>query len=116
MRWLALIALLGCKQIAEDADPTGDVVDLADAYCAAHPELPCGKVYMCEAPADNELGHIEICIPQFYSVQLAEAVYGQCELSPHPRFDDGNLCWWCCGDGCTRGCNALNGCFCEVQP
>lgn len=114
MQKVILFALLGCQGVVETAVEPEDLSGIADAYCAANPHLPCGKVYACATPADNELGLIELCVPQFIDVSAVEAVHGECQLSPHERFAGANLCWWCCGEGCTRGCNAFDGCFCDA--
>lgn len=109
MRSLILLIFIGAC-----ADPIGAVVDpddlvgTAEAYCAAHPELPCGHVFECDAEADNALGHVELCVLDTLPLESAEAVYGSCH--PTPRHE--GLCWYCCGAGCTAGCNAFNGCFC----
>ena len=110
MRALVVLALLaGCADVAATVTPQpDDYVSVAEAYCKAHPELPCGHVYECDAAADNALGHIEICVAQQQSLTAAEAVYGAC--APTPRHE--GLCWWCCGAGCGGGCNAYSGCFC----
>lgn len=107
---IILLALLlaSCTEIVEVATEPDDFVGVAEAYCKAHPELPCGRVYTCATPADNELGQVEICVPQFLDVSAAEATYGACE----PTARHIGLCWWCCGEGCTAGCNALTGCWC----
>lgn len=115
--WLGygLVMLAACSNVVEEIEPgVEDVVGIAEEYCRANPTLPCGKVYQCDTPAENAIGFIEICIPQFIDVSLAEAQYGTCKLSTDKRFEDANLCWWCCGEGCTRGCNSYNGCFCPV--
>jgi hypothetical protein len=71
----------------------------------------CGHVYVCDTPAENELGLVEICIndddhPE--DVESAEAMYGACE--PTPRHQ--GLCWWQCGTGAHRGGNAFSGTWC----
>lgn len=72
--------------------------------------VDCGHVFMCEAPADNELGHVEICVDDDHPEQLAdvEALYGACV--PTPRHE--GLCLFCCGPNCGRGANAFNGTYC----
>jgi len=113
MRFIAIVLLVGCTQVVEQVAEPDDLAGLAEDYCAAHPEWPCGKVYQCDTPADNPLGLVEVCIPQFMDVSAAEAVYGSCELSTDPRLKSVNLCWWCCGSGCGPGCNSYSGCFCD---
>ena len=108
-----LIISVNCQQAVEATVEPEDLAGLAEQYCQAHPALPCGHVYQCDTPADNKLGLVEICVPQFIDISAAEAQYGACELSTDERFKDGNLCWWCCGEGCTAGCNAYSGCFCQ---
>lgn len=118
LKFLApLLFIFSCGEVADvvDVGPE-DLSGAADAYCKANPHLPCGKVYACATEADNPVGLVELCIPQFMDKSQAEALYGACELSPHERFDDANLCWWCCGPGCTAGCNAYSGCFCPAPP
>lgn len=88
---------------AEGAIITGSAT--GEAYCAAFPELPCGHVYLCDAPADNELGHIEICVNDEDPLADVEAIYGAC--TPTPRH--AGLCWWRC-DG-KPGCNSKSGCW-----
>ena len=75
--------------------------------------VDCGWVYMCEAEADNPLGHVELCInvdddPD--ALAAAEAVYGPCE--PTPRHQ--GLCVWGCPPDAPglpegHGANAYNG-------
>lgn len=107
-----LIGLAGCTTVLETAVEPDDFASLAEAYCKAHPELPCGHVYMCETAAENELGLVELCVPHFIDVTVVERLYGACV--PTPRHS--GQCWWCCGAGCTAGCNALTSCFCPVSP
>ena len=111
MKYLLLL-LLGCSQAIDATVEPEDIAGLAEEYCMDHPTLPCGKVYQCDTPADNELGFVEICVPQFMDISVAEATYGACKLSTSPRLKDANLCWWCCGEGCGAGCNALTSCYC----
>jgi hypothetical protein len=70
--------------------------------------IDCGHVYLCEQPADNELGHVEVCIDDDTDGQLdaAERTYGAC--LPTPRHQ--GLCSYHCDSG--KGCNALTGCYC----
>lgn len=105
---LVLVLLAACTAVIDNTVEPEDLSSVAETYCKAHPELPCGHVFVCDTPAENELGQVEICIPQFIDKSAAEAIYGACE--PTPRHS--GLCWFCCGEGCTAGCNALSGCFC----
>ena len=111
---LILVGCFGCQKVAEETVGRKTIAEIAEEYCTSHPELPCGHVYACDTYADNRIGKVEICIPNFTDVSVAEASYGFCELSPDQRFLDKEswLCWWCCGEGCGRGCNAYSGCFC----
>lgn len=89
-----------------------DLADIAEGYCAANPELTCGHVYLCETPAENEFGTVEICLLDDIPLPVLEEVHGLC--TPTPRHQ--GLCWWCCGEGCGAGCNAYSGCFCPATP
>lgn len=106
--------LTGCSKIVEPDEivTPDDLSEIAEAYCAAHPELTCGHVYMCAQEADNALGHVEICKLDEHPLEWVEAIYGTCE--PTPRHQ--GLCWWCCGEGCGAGGNAYNGTFCPAPP
>lgn len=109
MRLLILLALASCTAIETGAGHVAEFVacptDLID----------CGHVYMCEAPADNDLGHVEVCINDDReggdAVALAELEFGTC--APTPRHQ--GLCIWCCGSDCGRGANAFNGTFCPQE-
>lgn len=103
-----LILLAGCTEAIDATVDPEDLTDVAEAYCKANPHLPCGHVWLCETPAENELGQVEICVLNAMPIEVAEAVYGACQ--PTPRHV--GLCWYCCGEGCTAGCNALTSCFC----
>lgn len=122
--WLgyALVTFAGCSDAAEAIAPgPEDLAGFAEQYCKDNPTLPCGKVYAFpDQPRSNPLGLLEMCVPQFIDVSAAESLFGPAILSPDPRFHAANLCWWCCGAGCTRGCNAYGGppegsCFCPVS-
>lgn len=121
-----VLLVFGCGEVVERVVEPEDLAGLAEAYCLANPTLPCGKVYACQTPADTDIGLVEVCIPQIFDgvggvsdvdVAFAEAVYGDCELSPHERFVSKGtwLCWWCCGEGCGAGCNAMSGCYCPMS-
>lgn len=107
MRWLlVLLSLGGCRNAAEEVGGT-----VAEWVACPTNLFDCGHVYMCEAPADNVLGHVEICInddDDSTALESAEEMYGPCE--PTPRHQ--GLCKWCCGSDCGRGANAFNGCWC----
>lgn len=100
---LALIALASCAKLAEDAGG-----EAAEAIVCPTDLINCGLVYVCEASAGNDLGHVEICVDDG-DLEAAEAVYGSCE--PTPRHQ--GLCYYHCDGG--RGCNAFNGCFCPPE-
>lgn len=85
--------------------------DVAEFVACPTDLIDCGHVYMCAAEADNDLGHVEICINDDDAPDDAAAVeemYGRCE--PTPRHQ--GLCLYCCGPDCGRGGNAFNGTFC----
>lgn len=100
-----LLVLLSCQTVK---DVGGEVGGTAAEWIACPTNLvDCGHVYWCDAYADNELGHVEICInddddPD--ALASAEAEFGDCE--PTPRHQ--GLCIWCPSGA---GCNAYNGCW-----
>jgi hypothetical protein len=109
--WLALSACLGCTTAKQVGGEIGGTV--ADAIACPVGLFDCGHVYMCDTPADNELGLVEICINDdeddgTEQIESAEAMYGECE--PTPRHQ--GLCRHCCGADCGRGGNAFNGTWC----
>lgn len=108
---IVLVLLAACST-SDIAPQPQDLSSVAEQYCKDHPALPCGHVYECTGTtAMNQLGFEEVCVVQFgdyADLTLAEQMYGGCV--PTPRHE--GLCWWCCGPGCTSGCNAYNGCFC----
>lgn len=109
----ALVALLaGCMTVVGEPEPAdlGGLVDLAEAYCKAHEDVPCGHVWLCEAQAENPLGHWETCVLDEYPIEKVEAVLGPC--TPTPRHQ--GLCYHHCTPG--AGCNAYSGCWCEETP
>lgn len=105
-RLLLAIILCSCRAAAEEVGGT------VTEWIACPTNLfDCGHVYMCEAEADNDLGHVEICINDDddpTALESAEAMYGMCE--PTPRHQ--GLCKWCCDGDCGRGVNAYNGNWC----
>lgn len=114
---IALFVLTSCG-VLDDAkdevvpDPIGDIFEIAEQQCALHPEYPCGHVWMCDTPAQNELGMVEVCVWNQTPITDVEAVYGSCILSPSERFHGHQLCWWGCVKGWV-GCNSFSGCFCN---
>lgn len=110
---LGLLLLLGCRDVLpqpEDFD-IEDLAEIAEQYCAANPQVPCGHVWMCETPADNDLGLVEICVLDETIIEEVEGIYGPCV--PTPRHV--GLCLHCCPTetmGCSSGCNAYSGCYC----
>jgi hypothetical protein len=108
-----LWALVGCTAV-EDAVPAGD-----ESACErASPSGICGVVYGFAAPADNELGHVELCVRDG-DLEAAEALYGPARPSWSPRFEPYATlhidppCFWCCAGECGRGANAYSGTFCD---
>jgi hypothetical protein len=103
------VVLSGCTTIEHEAGNVGGT--LAELVACPTDLIDCGHVYLCAAPADNPLGHVEICVDDDdHPEQLAdvEDVYGACV--PTPRHE--GLCIYCCGDGCGRGANAYSGTWC----
>lgn len=108
-----------CAACATDVDvPKTPGVLVGEQYCKAL-ELDCGKVYEFAAPADNPLGHVELCVLDEPQLELAVAKYGAAMLSTDPRFDEGNLCHWCCPSPTKtcpeKGANAYSGSFCPKE-
>lgn len=110
-----LCALAACS--AEDVveTTTGETpAEFVERQCREQ-MLDCQRVYAFEAPADNPLGRVEMCVHADH-LALAEALYGAYELSPDPRFAPyaalgvEPVCWWQCPT--AKGCNAYGGCFC----
>ena len=97
----------GCvtEVVKEEVEPI-DLVGIAEAFCDANPGWPCGHVYECAGAA------VEVCALDVTPLEEVEAVYGECV--PTTRHE--GLCWHCCGEGCTIGCNAYEGCFCPEVP
>ncbi len=105
---LFAIVVTTCSGCSTDVDiPATPGIELGEAYCAAY-HAPCGHVYEFLATADNELGHVELCVLD-EDLADAERAWGPSMLSTHPRFNDGNLCLLRCDGG--KGCNALSGCW-----
>lgn len=113
---LAMLALASlCSacvtEVVKDEVEPVDLTGIAEAFCNANEAWPCGHVFMCDTPDENELGLVEVCKLDDTPIEAVELVYGSC--MPTPRHV--GLCWHCCGEGCTVGCNAYNGCFCPVS-
>ena len=102
MRALIPLLLAGCTTVVDAVVEPEDLADTAEAYCKANPHLPCGHVYEC--------GDAEVCVlGPWREVPDVEAALGAtCEKTERHV----GLCWYCCGEGCTAGCNAISGCFC----
>lgn len=117
VKWL-LVFVFACGGVPEPSDIVGpeDLADVAEAYCQAHPELPCGHVFECDTPSENPLGRVEFCVLDTMGTASVESLFGSCRRSTDPRFLKANswLCWHCCGEGCGAGCNAYSGCFCPT--
>ena len=96
----------------DDVVTPGDLAEIAEDYCEAHPELPCGRVWECGP------GRWEACVLDDHPLEWAEAYFGGvCEPADDPRFYGHPICWWCCGEGCGKGCNSIDfGCFCPATP
>ena len=116
--FVMLYAFAGCLgRVVEPEDivEPDDLVGIAEAYCDAHPEWPCGHVWLCTSPStnpDNQYGRMEVCLLDDISVSVLEDLYGPCE--PTPRHV--GLCWVCCGTGCGVGGNAYDGTYCPAPP
>lgn len=110
----ALLILLGAVCLLSQAGCTtvksvgGEIGGTAAEWIACPTDLiDCGHVYECAAPADNDIGHVEICIDdddQPEQLDEIEAAFGHCELTPRHY----GLCVYCPEE---RGCNAFNGCW-----
>lgn len=116
-RLIVLAALLAACM--DTAKSVGGLIGgtAADVVLCPTDLVDCGHVYMCAAPADNELGHVELCIDDdsydgWWELESAERMYGTCE--PTPRHQ--GLCIVTCFEPSPlpggQGCNAFNGCWC----
>lgn len=107
MRPLALLFLLACTEVR---DAGGQVAEWVACPTSL---IDCGHVVMCQQGADNDLGHVEVCIDDDDdpdALAKAEAQFGTCE--PTPRHQ--GLCLFICPPDTGAGCNAFGGCFgCE---
>lgn len=108
--WLAVWLLVGC--VSDYKDPaTGITAAGGVELCRQNPLLPCGWVYEC---SDHEF-----CLPwddrsEIPKLrQMAESLYGGCEISRDPRFAGTPLCRYTCPP--ETGCNSHDGCFC-LEP
>ncbi len=108
-----LLAAIGCTGENITQVSTGETPqELLDRTCAEN-KWNCQKVYAFEAPYDNPLGRVELCVNE-KDLAAAELMFGKSEFSPDPRFNSSRFlgvdppCIWC---GAAAGCNAYNGCF-----
>jgi hypothetical protein len=104
--WLAVGLSGGCSEVKQVGGDIGG--NIAEWIACPTDLIDCGHVYECAAPADNPLGHVEICVDDETAIEDVEAVYGDC--APTPRHE--GLCSWCCGANCGRGANAYDGAWC----
>jgi hypothetical protein len=106
---ISLLVALACS-CAKTKAVLGEAGGAAVEYiaCPVIPGLNCGHVFLCDTPADNPLGKVEICIDDDADdkddLAFAEMTYGTCE--PTPRHQ--GICAWCPEE---KGCNAFSGCF-----
>jgi hypothetical protein len=110
MRALVLVLLASCSVVGWVEDKGASAGGVAVELVACPTDLiDCGHVFLCEAPANNPLDHVEICINDDGDnddFAQAERKYGTC--APTPRHQ--GLCRYHCDGG--AGCNAYNGCYC----
>jgi hypothetical protein len=109
---VAFRLLTGCVTADDYKEPAVGITALGGVeQCRQNPTLPCGWVYQCR--------EVEICLPWVDRAEIpklremAESLYGDCELSRDPRFAGTPLCRYVCPS--ERGCNARNGCWC-LEP
>lgn len=103
---LAPVLLISCQTAKKIGGEIGG--NVAEVIACPIGLFECGHVWLCAAPADNALGHIEICVDDDSPIADVEAVYGHCE--PTPRHQ--GLCKVCCSGDCGRGGNAYSGTWC----
>lgn len=102
--------LTGC---AEQVVPSGDT-DACEQLAHRNGAEECATVYAFARPAENELGHVEMCV-RVDDLTAAERMNGPSWPSSSERFSpyrDLGIdppCFWRC-DG-QPGCNAFDGCF-----
>lgn len=104
------VALVGCSAVKETGGEIGGT--LAEWVACPVDLVDCAHVFKCEAQNENPSGHVELCIDDDDdedALSRAEKRFGDC--APTPRHQ--GLCKYCCGDDCSSGCNAYNGCFCD---
>lgn len=115
--WLAVGALgSGCSTV-ESIEPSGDT-----SICErSSPSGICAVVYGFARPADNELGHVELCVMD-EDLELAESMFGSARWSWSPRLTKythgfyAPACFWMCGAqyAGVSGCNAYGGAVPDV--
>lgn len=109
----------GCAEL-ENVEPSSDT-SLCERLKPAGSE--CATVYEFAEPASNELGHVEMCVPDRY-LEEAESLHGLARPSTDPRFTkytDGLVrppppfppCWWQC-PATVEGCNAYDTCYVPI--
>lgn len=106
------LGVLSCSACVGAAPPE---VFPDESICVREAEArgaECATVYAFAQPALNDLGHVELCVPERYLAE-AEAKHGPSWPSDHERFTritQGLVdpkCFWCA----SPGANAFNGCF-----
>jgi hypothetical protein len=73
-------------------------------------------VYECQCERDDVPSVLEVCWDDDAGeLELAIATDDSLVISATCRPTSRHLgpCNYCCGDGCGRGCNAFNGCYCR---
>jgi hypothetical protein len=107
----------GCAAV-ESIEPSSDT----SACERLSPTGECATVYAFAEPADNELGHVELCVRE-RDLDQAQSQHGIAWPSDSERFAKYAAigidppCFWCCTGDCGRGANAFNGTFCGgVSP
>lgn len=110
--WLAVgFAGTGC---VESAIPSSDVSP-CKRFIPAGSE--CATVYAFAEPANNDLGHVELCVRE-QDLSAAQDEHGIAWPSDDVRFSKYAIagidppCFWCCGNDCSRGANAYGGSYC----
>jgi hypothetical protein len=112
--WLALSSCTLAKQAGGEVGGT-----IVESTACPLGWLDCGSVYMFEAEADNELGHVEMCLdlddhPE--DLESAEALFGP--AVPTPRHQ--GVCVVTCDEPSPlpggRGCNCLTSSYCPERP
>jgi hypothetical protein len=114
---IVIVVATGCSLDYRDPVVGGQAAATLE-HCRANRTEPCGWVYAFAAPADNELGRVELCVlwPDRIApypaklLESAESLYGDAELSWHERFAGAPICRYACPS--MMGCNAYGGYFC----